>query len=81
MKEAGSIVHALEYPVRPQPVLKYLGQPCVVAALLILVLLIVSIVPGDYAATIRYSIAVVGVFVGSQYIQSLGSLICIRLLH
>jgi trk system potassium uptake protein TrkH len=56
-------VHALRYSVRPQPVLKYFGQLCIVLAVLTLVPLVVSIVYGDYRVTLRYAVVVVGVFV------------------
>jgi trk system potassium uptake protein TrkH len=56
-------VHALRYSVRPQPVLKYFGQLCIVLAALTLVPLVVSIVYGDYRVTLRYAVVVVGVFV------------------
>jgi trk system potassium uptake protein TrkH len=64
-------VRALRYAVRPLPVLKYFGELCIVLALLTLVPLIVSILFGDYRATFRYSIVVVGVFVTGFFLRRL----------
>lgn len=47
---------ALSYAVRLAVVLKYLGQLCLVAAVLTLVPLIASILWGDFAISVRYGI-------------------------
>jgi trk system potassium uptake protein TrkH len=64
-------VRALQYSVRPLPVLKYFGQLCIVLALLTLVPLAVSIPFGDYPVTLRYAIVVAGVFVLGFFLQRL----------
>jgi trk system potassium uptake protein TrkH len=56
-------VHALRYSVRPLAVLKYSGQLCIILALLTLVPLVVSIVLGEYRATLRYAIVATSVSV------------------
>jgi trk system potassium uptake protein TrkH len=64
-------VRALRYSVRALPVLKYLGQLCIVLALLTLVPLVVSLVLGSYQIALRYSIVVVGVFVTGFFLRRL----------
>jgi trk system potassium uptake protein TrkH len=64
-------VRALRYSVRPLPVLKYFGQLCIVLALLTLVPLVVSILLGDYAVALRYTVVVVGVFTIGFFLRRL----------
>jgi trk system potassium uptake protein TrkH len=56
-------MQALWYAVRPRPVLKYLGELCVVFAALILVPLGVSAACGEFGLTGRYAAVAAGVFV------------------